>query len=157
MKKFIKENWFRVIIAVVVVLAGFSVFYYFTVFLPQQEKEKLQVNKNEEMRNWQIKCENYGKEKYGDTTEKLGDIVVNRWYGFSKTINTCIAVIESHDYKSKSEEKSLVDMYKEDIIYNYNSECSSIYANAGSTVEEIERQCPLLNDFYNKRKEVLGE
>ena len=40
MKEFIKENWFKIIMAFTMFLIGFSVLYYFVIFLPQKFKKQ---------------------------------------------------------------------------------------------------------------------
>lgn len=42
MKKFIKEHWFKVGILFLALIASFSVFYYYLVFKPQQDRAVLQ-------------------------------------------------------------------------------------------------------------------
>lgn len=41
--KFLKENWFKIIIALIVSLIGFSFFYYYVIFLPQKEKTRVEA------------------------------------------------------------------------------------------------------------------
>ncbi len=37
MKNFIKENWFKIVIALGIFLIGFSIFYFFVLYLPQHQ------------------------------------------------------------------------------------------------------------------------
>ncbi|MFA5618570.1 MAG: hypothetical protein WDK95_17300 [Syntrophorhabdaceae bacterium] len=41
MKKWLKENWFKLIITTGIFLISLSVFYYFVIFSPQKEKNRL--------------------------------------------------------------------------------------------------------------------
>lgn len=45
MKKFLKENWFKLIIVVVLVIIGGSCVYYFTYVLPAQKQQELELEK----------------------------------------------------------------------------------------------------------------
>src|ERR1700753_3096821 len=41
MKIFIKENWFKLVIATAIILVGLSIFYYFVIFASQKEQTRL--------------------------------------------------------------------------------------------------------------------
>ena len=49
MKQFLKENWFKIIIAFIILLIGFSVFYYLVYFIPQKEKTIMEQQKQEQI------------------------------------------------------------------------------------------------------------
>lgn len=93
MRKFLKENWLKIIIAFALVLIGVSVFYYSVIFIPSQEKsrldlekikidqnlkqEQLRLEKEESLREMSrealIRCFDNAENKAGDTTQKLLD------------------------------------------------------------------------------------
>jgi len=146
MNNFIKQNWFKIIIATAILIVALSIGYYFTVLNAQ----KIKISSDEEARNWQIKCENYGNDKYGDTLEFAGSFQTSRRYYFSKSLNTCIMYVQTNDSESGRETKDLLDMYKQENIYGYNSDCRP------DSLTFDEKNCLPLYKFEQKRKEILG-
>lgn len=49
MKNFLKENWFKLVIALMVVVAGLSIAYYYVLFLPQKEQARLEQQRQEQL------------------------------------------------------------------------------------------------------------
>ena len=49
MKQFLKENWFKIIITLTILLIGFSIFYYFVIFIPQKEQTKLEQERQRQL------------------------------------------------------------------------------------------------------------
>jgi len=48
MKEFIKNNWFRVSILVLIFIAVIAIIYYFAIFLPQKERLRLEMQRQEQ-------------------------------------------------------------------------------------------------------------
>jgi hypothetical protein len=94
MKKFIKENWFKITILTLVVI-GISI-YYFGYFLPQQRQSTLL--------NQQEKCREVGQEAYKADGQEYGGVenLDDPQYGYSQKLNTCIYASGYHYYGDPS-------------------------------------------------------
>lgn len=42
MKNFFKDNWFKLVISLAILLVCISIFYYFVIFIPQKERAKME-------------------------------------------------------------------------------------------------------------------
>lgn len=50
MKKFIKENWFKLSVILILIIICFSLFYYFIIFIPQKEQTKQDQEATKELK-----------------------------------------------------------------------------------------------------------
>lgn len=88
MKKFIKGNWFKIII--VFILVVITCFYLFGYFLPRN-KQMLALDLQE-------KCLKIGQKAYKtDLEQGVADKFYEPRYGYSKKLNTCIYFGGYHD------------------------------------------------------------
>jgi len=46
---FLQQNWFKAIIALIILLIGFSIFYYFVIFIPQKEQVRNEALQKEQL------------------------------------------------------------------------------------------------------------
>ena len=97
MKKFIKENWFKLLISTVIVLVCLLVIYYFFIYIPK--------NKNlEDLSKNQLAC--------FQLEEKVKDNY-NKEYGF---VGSIISYLSSSNHYNKKLQKCFVD-----ISYDWNT------------------------------------
>jgi len=97
MKQFLKDNWFKIVITVAILIVAVALGYYFAIYLPKEKAEKEYLNN-------QIKCQQEGVklyekeklegEKYADSISSLERILGYFIYGeefkFNKKLNTCL-------------------------------------------------------------------
>jgi len=110
MKTFIKDNWFKIVIALVVVLIGISTFYYFVILSSQKEtriQEKVQADLIEKSRKETLEAEQKSEKEQAIIDE------ANRR---QSSLNDCIALAK--------------DRYlKMGIVIN-NINCDALYTDA---------------------------
>jgi hypothetical protein len=142
MNEFIKQNWFKIIIAVAVL--GFVLFvgYYFVIFLP-----KHQIAKTQESINFQEKCSNAAKKFFTDDNwGKLSDTDrIDYTNHYSPKYDQCFILISETSLdqtdKSRAVFQWLYDVFanKEyaNITYNNNSMvfCSILVGECKSSTE----------------------
>ena len=85
MKQFIKENWFKLIVASAILIIAIAIGYYFIIYLPKEKVIK------EELAN-QIKCQQDGMELYKSQVKEAGQNISfgNPEFRFSKKLKTCL-------------------------------------------------------------------
>jgi len=92
MNTFIKNNWFKLILASAVLVITISVAYYFIIFLPKQNEQNREFS-------LQQKCQEAGEKIYNEEhseAEKYGlssaryKMLLNPLYGFNNKLNTCL-------------------------------------------------------------------
>jgi hypothetical protein len=113
MKIFLKNNWFKVIVAMVLLGIGGSVIYYFTVYLPKGMKEK------ESLAN-QIKCQQDGMELYKFQVKEQGQgSYGNPEFKFNDNLKTCLYknIYISQDYTGNF----IIDVYTNAEIVSWSS------------------------------------
>ncbi len=49
MNEFVKQNWFKLSFSIAIILIGFSVFYYFVVFIPKKDEDRIEQLKQEQI------------------------------------------------------------------------------------------------------------
>ena len=142
-----KKNTYKyVFVGFIVIMISLAVFTY---------KRNSDLAEKKENREWQLKCEEYGNEKYGHITNGL-DIsftsYTTKQYRFSKSLNTCIQYTETVSWKKENNIiiMFLIDMYSDETILYYFSHCTSIVGS-----ESTKEFCTTLNDFEKKKAELF--
>jgi len=122
MKDFIKDNWFKIGLLVMVFIAGTSIFYYHVIFLPQRpriEKQKqYYISKRredcydiyiKEKTSWS-NVEDYSYDEYKDvcvikyTTDEYKDVDCTRKYRWQPDLMlNCLAGTFKKEYSFKRE------------------------------------------------------
>lgn len=99
MNNFLKENWFKLIIAIMIVVVGLSVAYYYVSFLPQKERTRLEQQKQEQLAKeikeqtaQKEKCREIGTRAYESykSIHQGVDYFFEPEFKFNKELNTCI-------------------------------------------------------------------
>ena len=85
MNNFIKDNWFKLIISVGIILVCITIGYYFMIYLPKERAIK------EDLAN-QIKCQQDGTELYkSQLKEQRQDTILgNPEFKFNNKLKTCL-------------------------------------------------------------------
>lgn len=111
---FLHNNWFKIIISFVVLLAGFSIFYYFVIFIPEKEWQMIYEQEQEK-----IEKEVQSKKEYNASRRKeCLDIyqVEGKKYNNTRSWNyndiTDKCEITYNDSKKKTEEQCKADYGK---------------------------------------------
>lgn len=112
MKDFIKENWFKLSFAVAVILIGTSVAYYFFIYLPKKDLDKVNENNEKLFLVNQEKCQEDGMKLYNsDVREGEGITFGIPEFKFSNELNTCL-------YKSMYVGGRYVSQFIKDVYTN---------------------------------------
>ena len=99
MKKFIKENWFKVILVFVALIFSIAIFYYFVIFLPRenvieyQDKQKQENAKQLIMQ--QQNCSSEASKAYkelGYSSNDIGSSYTNHW---NERLSRCLMEIQN--------------------------------------------------------------
>lgn len=85
MKKFIKQNWFKIFIVAILLVVSLSIAYYFIIYLPKERVEK------EGLVN-QIKCQQSGIELYKAQLKEVNSdgSLGNPEFKFNKDLKICL-------------------------------------------------------------------
>lgn len=137
MKKFIKENWFKIGILIV----GIGIIY--TLQISNNSKTKLVSISALEYKELNDECEEYGLEKWGDRFDYVGNVVISRKYKYSVVMNTCImkATETAEDWRTIE----LRDIYFDKNIISYDLSC--IHSGNPS-------KCTTRSDILDKEQEI---
>ena len=139
MKIWLKENWFKIGVLVVILIVGFFIVNYFYNVLPKQQSL-------EKTAEWQLKCEEYGKDKYGDTYYVDDFGYISRKYYFSPRLNACVMSLERFSHEDDFRTLSLVNMFSGYTQFEYSSNCN-----------EVGQFCLSHSDFYEKLVDLIME
>lgn len=84
MKQFLKNNWFKLIMALGIVLASVAIGYYFFIYLPKESVVKLELEN-------QRKCQQDGFALYNSQLKEQGSgNFGNPEFKFNKELKTCL-------------------------------------------------------------------
>jgi hypothetical protein len=96
MKKFIRENWFKMGIIIALLIVALSAAYYFVIFLPiQQQPESLPGQNQVGDIDLQVKCADGAAKLFkqlGYDSSKGTDSYTNHW---NKNLEKCFMLIQS--------------------------------------------------------------
>jgi len=108
MNEFIKQNWFKIIISLGVILVCVAIGYYFMIYFPKEKATK------EELAN-QIKCQQDGTELYKLQLKEQGQdgSFGNPEFKFNKNLKTCL-------YKNIYVSGVSIDNFITDVYTNKN-------------------------------------
>jgi hypothetical protein len=95
--KFIKQNWFKIIIAIAILIIGMSIAWYFVIYIPNQQQKKQTVSNDIDS---QQKCADrsawfFKSEGYSDTTIVDTSSYFDHW---NQSLNKCFILIESSSH-----------------------------------------------------------
>ncbi len=88
-KTFLQKNWFKIIVALVILLIGFSILYYFVIFLPQKEEARLEQQRQEQLAKEEKEREELERESQAkeEAEQALSNCIasaenyyIDRWY-----------------------------------------------------------------------------
>lgn len=116
MNTFIKNNWFKLVITIGIILICLSVNYYFVVYLPNRDNIKQDLNN-------QIKCQEAGNKLYQSQikeAEGSGNYAFPE-FKFNKELKTCLyknIYLGGDNYMSNF----IIDVYTNKYIINWDRE-----------------------------------
>jgi hypothetical protein len=116
MKKFIKENWLKLIAGVGVFLVCLSISYYFIIIIPKGKNEQKYLEN-------QIKCQEAGNKLYKakvDDGKVYGFNYYDPEYKFNKELNTCLSQFTHMNDRQNYEVSEIFDVYKNKVIGRHN-------------------------------------
>lgn len=91
------KNWFKIIIALVILLIGISVFYYLVIFIPEKEQTRQKQEKEETIARKKIECLKIAKEKHKELVEEyesLGRTLITPIYKYNENLDYCLYINE---------------------------------------------------------------
>jgi len=104
MKNFLKDNWFKVIIVVVILIISLSVAYYFVVFLPHEKileyQEGQQLENSKQLIVQQQNCSDEALKSYKDDGYNLNDALSNYTDHWNQKLSKCLMEVQSSDSSS---------------------------------------------------------
>ena len=138
MKNFIKENWFKLVLTVCLLLVAVALLYYFTKFLPAQKQIEFSKNQEEKIFAKNLDCKKYEPQIKPKEGEFLGMKVMSGVFYSSKT-NSCVYVGLDWDDKIRIKDVLSSQILFEEVYFHNQDK------NLASTVgEEIKR---LVNEW----------
>lgn len=145
-----KNNWWKIILATGVLLIGFSIFYYYVVFLPHKEQTKLKQEQKDEQEfifSMKRKCQEGGDKIYQKDIEELGKYkMCVPEYSYNRKLNTCL-------YFSCHIEKDWLNKWVKDVFGN--NEIISFIESKGEVVTFGCPTCVSSNEEFEKQKQEL--
>jgi len=144
MKNESSSKFLKISIAVAILLAGASVFYYFVFFLPQQ---RTQDKERDFLFSMKQECQKAGDKLYQEDVESLGqNSLFVPEYAYSKSLNTCL-------YFGGHVAKDWINKWVKD---SYTNEEIISFMSSGDKVL-IGSTCPscLSNEAFDKKKQEL--
>ncbi len=156
MKKFIKENWFKIVIAIcaifIVILYGLSKYNVWE----KQDAERLLIEQRQQKKELEQKerCNNIGSEAHIKLTNELKGnkaFMFEPIYHFNSKLNTCL--YSGGWIEGEFINKFIKDVYKnEDIILYIESEGESLH-----TSEYCGEECVSSEEFENRSEILFNE
>lgn len=132
MKEFLKDNWFKIIIAVMAITVGLSIGYYFIFYLPNGNKNQVEEKADQEYVDNQIKCQKAGNEQYKkdvENNEKYRNpnqqvYSQSSEFKFNKELNTCLYKVETITVLNGVDGKGkyILDVYSNKLIFGWFQE-----------------------------------
>ena len=115
-----KENWFKLITFLGILLACISVGYYFIIYLPKTNSEQKRLEN-------QIKCQQEGNEQYErDKQDTEGNTLFSVFYSnpefkFNEEMNTCLYKVERRSISATYHTVNFLikDIYTNKEIFNW--------------------------------------
>ena len=144
MKNESSSKFLKISIAVAILLAGASVFYYFVFFLPQQ---RTQDKERDFLFSMKQECQKAGDKLYQEDVESLGqNSLFVPEYAYSKSLNTCL-------YFGGHVAKDWINKWVKD---SFTNEEIISFMRSGEQVI-LGSTCPscLSNEAFDKKKQEL--
>lgn len=161
MNTFLKDNWFKLGIIIILLIAALSVAYYFVVFIPQKERAKTEQQKQEQLVRDQEKdleqqenCREAGTKAYSDHKRNnplsAGYFFDPEFY-FNKTLQLCLysGGYSQNNYWERWVKNSFTDAT---IIMTYNFTDGVIDFNKPVDEATTKR----IESFWDKYEELFG-
>ncbi|HUX35996.1 MAG TPA: hypothetical protein VMV71_03110 [Candidatus Paceibacterota bacterium] len=138
MKKFIVENWFKIIIVLIAFLVGFYLLYFlFSVQIQQKQQQLLESS---------IKCDQNGLRFFEDYKTKnipYHFLFGEPTYHFSKQLNTCLISINYQGSTHESQGRTIYDISHDEV--------TDVYSNKTLISTEISER----DTQFQQQKQVL--
>jgi hypothetical protein len=164
MNEFMRQNWFKIIIAVDVFIIALSIGYYFIFFVPQNEKIKEKQQAQEKYLEQQEKCKEAGLKAYKEDTLLYGvNNMIEPSYAYNKNLNVCLYSGGYNDYNLSSGQcgdtfKHYCDAFWERWVKNsFTNEKIIAVVNFTDEKGEYTAKTETLNEFWEKRKQLMGQ
>lgn len=125
--KFLKNNWFKIVVAICLFFTTILAGYYYVIFLPKDKQKKEDLLKKEELFSKKENCQKYKKQiesEIENKNDKYSTAILEGIY-YSPIKNTCIYVYTEwrdngvpllKDLELKSISKSVIDVLSGDVI-----------------------------------------
>jgi hypothetical protein len=118
---FFKNNWFRILVIIAILLVAFSFFYYFVIFIPKKEQARLNIEREkiEEEKQAQLAEEQKQQEEKQKALEDLNSCMSDATSAYDsqwndecdflgKLTNECKTIlIETYSYSDYLEKEDL--------------------------------------------------
>ena len=140
MKQFIKDHWFKLIIAFTIFLVGISIFYYFVVLGTQKTQSSVKANEESLRLKQEKQLEDFNQQREEETAKNLNE----------QNLTDCLNTVE----KNKSSDivywidwgKQYCEQYVNDVsLHNY------CLGNIEKKVSEVKAEAELIKkDCYTR-------
>ncbi len=166
MKKFLKENWFKLGIIVILLMIGLSIAYYFVIFLPKKDIVQIEQQKQEQG----AKPNQPQKElKVGDEFSlsdgrklKVKEVSVGNFYmdlarDFAQITGTDPALTAQVDVRIESENGPLSESDYSKMYITKGNQLIKLSNSGAANQGEYWFEMPKTNDFDGMRLHFGGE
>jgi len=159
--EFLKQNWFKISIVIVMLLIAVSIFYYFVIFIPKKEQMRLEAEaaKIESEKQTQLAEEQKKQEEKQKAQDDLNSCIASagsnynsRWNNecdfLGKLTSECKTIlIDTYSYTSYLEKKGLSSKISD----------SNYYSIIDYYTKKDECSCRLPNDVADGLNKDLKE
>lgn len=145
MKNFLKENWFKILISLMILFIGGSVFYYHIFYLPKINKQKILEQKIAD-------CQQLGFKLYEADSKKDKELerfsFADPEFKYNDSLNKCF-------YKGGHQNNDTIYVFIKDV---YTNEVVASYVKFKSPFDELkEGEQKSRNAFVSKYEEIFGK
>ena len=141
MQDFMKENWFKVGLVIILSIAGISMAHYYLVFLPEKENQDFLFSMKQ-------KCQDSGTKLYEEDFKEMGrSALFTPEYAYNQKLNTCLYA--SGYIQSNSLQKWIKDVHSNKEIV--------LFMNVDGKILINDKICDICvsNEEFEKQKQEL--
>ena len=164
MKQFLKDNWFKIVIASAILIVAISIGYYFVFFVSSNQKIKTEQQAQEKYLEQQEKCKEAGLKAYKEDSLIYGaNNMIEPSYTYNKNLNLCLYSGGYNDYNVNSGMcgdtiQHYCDSFWERWVKNsFTNEKLIAVVNFTDDKGEYTAKIETLNEFWDKHKQLMGQ
>jgi len=151
MKKFIKQNWFKVSIVAILLIVGLSFVYYFSIYLPHRHNSEYSFQQAEKCKSL---SDVFLKEHVVKTEDSSFVFLVDSQSHFNSRLNACLLYYSQRLHLDQIlENRYVLNVLTGDVLIEAHLHDDKEFLEYGITKEG-----PLkLSDFETQKEKLMNE